>query len=307
LSQTTTPQVSIVIPHLNQPELLHKLLTSLHAQDFDMSRAEVIIVDNGSRELPHGVIADFPGTRLETEATPGPGPARNLGAARSTAPILAFTDSDCHVAADWLKNIMARFESDPDLKILGGDIRMTTEIPGQATPAEAFECIYAYNQRDYIKRLGFSVTANLAMRRAVFEAVGSFAGIDIAEDMDWGERATVLGHETVYAPDMVIYHPARRDMAELCAKWDRNISHHFRVRAGDKKGKVKWVASAFALMVSAPAEIPTILKSKRVSTDAERWQAFIGLARVRLYRGWRMLTTLASPAGGHGSPQWNRD
>ena len=77
------PEVSVITPHLNQPELLRTLLASLHAQDFDMGRAEVIVVDNGSRVPPRDVVADFPGVRLVEERTPGPGPARNRGVALS--------------------------------------------------------------------------------------------------------------------------------------------------------------------------------------------------------------------------------
>jgi glycosyltransferase involved in cell wall biosynthesis len=58
------PDVSIVVPHLNQPDYLAAFLASLHAQDFDMARAEVIVVDNGSRVLPEAVVAPYPAVRL---------------------------------------------------------------------------------------------------------------------------------------------------------------------------------------------------------------------------------------------------
>ena len=179
--------------------------------------------------------------RLAEEAQPGPGPARNRGVAWRARRLVACTDADCRVARDWLPTILARFAADPALEVLGGDIRMLTEVPGDPTPAEAFECLYAYNQRDYIERQGFSVTANLAFRRAAFDRVGPFAGIEVAEDMDWGHRATAMGVRTRYAPDMVVYHPARRSMAELFAKWDRNVSHHFHAQAKGAAGRAKWV------------------------------------------------------------------
>ena len=69
-----SPAISIVIPHLNQPELLAKCLACLHGQSVDMARTEIIVVDNGSAEPPRSVVEAFPGTLLATEATPGPGP-----------------------------------------------------------------------------------------------------------------------------------------------------------------------------------------------------------------------------------------
>ena len=62
--------------------------------------------------------------------------------------------------------------------------------------------LYAYRQELYITRQDFSVTANLVVRREVFDAVGPFAGLEVAEDVDWGRRATRAGHRIVYAPEV---------------------------------------------------------------------------------------------------------
>ena len=300
------PDVTVVVAHLNQPELLRVLLDTLYAQDFDMGRAEVIVIDNGSHALPHAVIAGFAGVRLVQEAVPGPGPARNLGVALARAPLIACTDADCQVARDWLPVILDRFAADPGLEVLGGKIRMLVEVPGDPTLAEACECLDAYNQRHYIERKGFSVTANLAFRRAAFDKVGPFAGIEVAEDMDWGHRATAMGVQIRYAPDMVVGHPARRTMSELRAKWDRNISHHFQVGAGGIGGRVKWVLTALALAASVPATIPRVVTTDRLRGPRERRRAFLGLASLRLYRARAMLAALRPSARG-GNLGWNRE
>ena len=303
---TSAPAVSVVVAHLNQPEPLRALLASLYAQDFDMGTAEVIVVDNGSRTLPRDVVAGFPGVILAEEAAPGPGHARNRGVALARAPLVAFTDSDCTVAPDWLARIRARF-ADPTLEILGGEIHMTTEVPGDPNPAEAFDCVWGYEQRDYIERQGFSVTANMAARRALFAVVGPFAGIEVAEDMDWGQRATALGHLTRYAPEVVVFHPARRTMAELYAKWDRNISHHYRVQAQGIAGRLRWVLRALALAVSAPAEIPELVTTDRLPSARARFRAFRGLVALRAYRAWAMLAAMAGEQARAGNLRWNRN
>jgi glycosyltransferase involved in cell wall biosynthesis len=299
------PEISVVVAHLNQPEPLRLLLASLFAQDFDMGRAEVIVVDNGSRALPREVIAAFPGVVLAEEAQPGPGHARNRGVGLSRAPLVAFTDSDCRVAPDWLAVILERFD-DPSLEILGGEISMTTEVPGDPNPAEAFDCVYGYDQRDYIERQGFSVTANMAARRELFEVVGPFAGIEIAEDMDWGQRAAALGHVTRYEPTMVVFHPARRSMAELRAKWARNVSHHYRMRARGAAGRVRWVLTALAMAVSAPAEIPRLMTTDRLPSFRARVRAFRGLASLRAWRAWAMLAAISGDHARAGNLRWNR-
>ena len=183
----------MVIAHLNQPELLGRCLAALEVQSFDMARAEIIVVDNGSRVLPEAVVGRFPGVTLAQEPVPGPGPARNRGVALARAPLLAFTDADCLPDPGWLSAIHARFAADPGLEILGGEVEIFPETPGDITAAEAFQMLYAYRQELYITRQNFSVTANMVIRRAVFAAVGPFAGLEMAEDVDWGRRATALG------------------------------------------------------------------------------------------------------------------
>jgi len=47
------------------------------------------------------------------------------------------------------------------------------------------------------------------VKRSVLETVGPFAGLEKAEDRDWGRRATAMGYEITYVPQMRVYHPAR--------------------------------------------------------------------------------------------------
>ncbi len=300
------PEISIIAPHLNQPEYLAAFLAALHAQDFDMGRAEVIVVDNGSAAVPREVVAPYPAVVLAQEATPGPGPARNRGAALSRAPILAFADADCLVARDWVPAILARFAADPGLAAIGGDIRVFAADPADPTPAEAYDCVYAFPQAAYIRRQNFAVTANLAVRREVFAAVGPFAGIAVAEDTDWGQRAARMGHRTVWAPEVVVRHPARRTMGELYAKWDRNVSHHFEAFAQGPAGRARWMLKTGAMLVSPLAEIPRIAASDRLEGRRARARAFRALALLRLYRARLMLSALAGGAARRGTRGWNR-
>ncbi len=192
-------RIGVIIPHLNQPEHLRKCLASLKDQSFDISRVEIIVVDNGSRELPRALCDEF-GARLETEATPGPGPARNKGISVSSAPILAFIDADCFADRHWLLAITEAFK-DPSVEVIGGDVQIGLVDPRRMTALEAYETVYAYRQKEYIERHGFSGTGNLAMQRPVFEIVGPFAGIDKSEDRDWGRRANAKGITILYRPE----------------------------------------------------------------------------------------------------------
>ncbi len=299
------PVLSIIAPHLNQPDYLAAFLHSLYSQ-FDMSRVEVIVVDNGSRESPAAVVAPWPQVILGAESELGPGPARNQGVTLSHAPIMAFTDADVLFDPDWMARLLKRFE-DPATKIIGGEVRVFPLDPENPTPAEAYEQVYAFPQRKYIEEQGFSVAANLAMRREVFDAVGPFVGISVAEDTEWGQRATKAGFRTIYTPEVLVHHPARPTMDALKRKWDRNISHHYEAHAQGAAGKVKWLVKAGALLVSPLVNIPRLLTTPRLKTSRDRWRAFRALAELRAYRARKMLSILIRARTRQANMRWNRD
>lgn len=303
----SAPEISVVIAHLNQPALLGRCLAALARQSLAPDRFEVIVVDNDSRrgpphQSPEAVVARFPGVRLAHEGEPGPGPARNLGASLARGAILAFTDADCVPDPGWLAAIEARFAAEPRLEILGGRVRVFPERPEDVTPAEAFQMVYAFRQELYITRQGFSVTANLAVRREIFAAVGPFAGLDMSEDVDWGRRATGAGHRIAYAPEVCVLHPARHGMAELRATWDRHMTHFYRLARGPL-GRIRWVATIPVMALSPLAGIPAILLARDLG-PRNRWRAFRGLVAIRLYRAVRMATMLKGDLD--GAARWNR-
>src|SRR3546814_1034304 len=65
---------------------------------------------------------------------------------------------------------------------------------GPLTSAEAFEKVFAFDNEDYVRSKGFSVTANLFCRRADFEIVGPFR-TELSEDKRSEERR--VGKECV--------------------------------------------------------------------------------------------------------------
>ncbi len=298
----TRVRISVVIPHLNQPEMLARCLASLAAGSDQAD--EVIVVDNGSRELPQA-ICDAAGARLLSETTPGPGPARNTGVAATTGEILAFIDADCLADPGWIAAIRAGF-ADPSAEILGGDVRIAYEDPARLTMLEAYESIYAYRMDRYIAREGFTGTGNLAVRRRVLEAVGPFRGLEVAEDRDWGQRATRAGHDLRYVPRMRAYHPARISFADLARKWDRHTAHDYAAYLARPGGRRRWALRTVAMALSPPAELPRILGSDRIEGPVARLKALACLTRVRLYRARVMARLLFGADAAALSGQWNR-
>jgi GT2 family glycosyltransferase len=299
------PEISVVVPHLNQPDLLEICLASLAAQTLPPDRFEVIIVDNGSGRLPAAEVAHFPFARLVLEPEPGPGPARNRGIALARARTIAFLDSDCIADPRWLATLLETFAAQPETGVLGGRVTIFAAGP-RPNVAEAFDLVYGIRQEVTIARHRFAATANLAVRREVFDAVGLFAGLAVSEDMEWGQRADAAGWPTRLAPGALVRHPARDSMAALRKQWDRHVSHFWSMRPKTTKSSAIWIAHAVAIAGSPLAEIPRILGSDRLSGTRQRLDAFRGVVAMRGYRSRRMLEEALRPESHARATRWNR-
>jgi GT2 family glycosyltransferase len=225
--------------------------------------------------------------------------------AAATGEILAFIDADCIADPGWIAAIHTAF-ADPGAEILGGDVRIAYADPDNLTLLEAYESIYAYRMDLYIRRDGFTGTGNLAVRRAVLDAVGPFRGLEVAEDRDWGQRATRAGHDLRYVPGMKVYHPARASFAELARKWDRHTAHDHAAFLSRPAGRLRWGLRTAAMAASPLAEIPRILRSDRVHGARTRWRALLGVARIRLYRARVMTRLLLGGDPDRLTGAWNR-
>jgi hypothetical protein len=171
------------------------------------------------------------------------------------------------------------------------------------TSIAAYESVFAYMQKAYIEKHGFSGTGNLVVRRVDFERIGPFEGIQVAEDMDWGRRALAAGFTFRYVPNLIIYHPPRRSLRELYVKWDRHTQHYLNMAQGKSGWQVRWVARAFAILVSPAVSVFKIVTSDRIEGVSARLKAALVLIRIRAYRAWKMLSLMRSS----GEVVWNRD
>jgi glycosyltransferase involved in cell wall biosynthesis len=295
--------ISVIIPHLNQPDALEACLHSLDAQTLDRSLFEVIVIDNGSAAPPQELVARHAGVRLLHEPRPGPGPARNAGAKSANGDVFAFIDADCRAHPDWLSIALQALHSSPSGTILGGDVRIWRNEDEAVTAIAAYEAVFAYRFKLYIEQHGFSGTGNLAMFRADFETIGPFAGIDVAEDMEWGQRACSAEFRFRYVPEMIVFHPARRSLDDLYAKWDRQIQHYLNMARNKPVWRFRWIARALLILGSPILDIATVFRSDRIQGMPARLKAIAVLCRIRAHRAFKMLSLLCAGK----SIVWNRE
>ncbi|MCE9662536.1 glycosyltransferase [Halomonas sp. M5N1S17] len=216
------PVASIIVPTYRDWHALRSCLEALGEQSMPTQEFEVLIVENAGDSQPHDLT--LPGNaRLIHEPSPGSYAARNRGVAEARGDVLAFIDADCLPAPGWLQAGIECLQANPDAALVAGNIELTYGAQ-RLTPAECFEKAFAFRQRQNVAN-GVAVTANLFVRRKVFDVVGPFnAQLMSGGDFEWTRRATSRGHRLVFSEAAVVRHPARSSIAALASKARRVTS-----------------------------------------------------------------------------------
>jgi GT2 family glycosyltransferase len=186
------PVVDVVVPFLGSEAELKRLgerLQRLQLRPGD----SVVVVDNTPG--PERALDHAPPPVVHAPERQSPGHARNRGAAVGSAEWIVFLDADTEPAPDLLDRY---FEPPPAAStgLVGGGVR-DEPVPKEAPPAARYAYIRAAMSQDTTFRFGrwsFPMTANLAVRRAAFEAAGGFReDIRVAEDADLTYRLRAAG------------------------------------------------------------------------------------------------------------------
>jgi glycosyltransferase involved in cell wall biosynthesis len=194
------PAVSVIVPARDAAETIGRMLAALASQDL-VDPYEVIVVDDASSDGTVAVAGGFADSvRVLRSEARGPGPARNTGAAASRGPVLAFTDADCVPDPGWLRAGLA--------SIREADLVQGRVIPDPEAHLGPFDhAVWVTGES------GLYETANLFVRRKLFEDVGGFEdfvrariGKPLAEDVWLGWRARRAGARTGFSSDALVRH-----------------------------------------------------------------------------------------------------
>lgn len=203
------PRVSVIIPVRNRRDLLGATLRALSEQT--VADHEVIVVDDGSTDgsgdIALACAAEGQPVRLLQGGGRGAVAARTLGVDAARGAILAFTDSDCEPAPEWLEAGIAAIDRGADV------VQGLTRPAREARPLERS----VWSMRDD----GLFATCNVLYRRTAFDAAGGFdghagdrlgfrpgsqlRGYGFGEDTLVGWRVRRAGR-AAFAPDAVVAH-----------------------------------------------------------------------------------------------------
>ncbi|WP_422119093.1 glycosyltransferase [Alkalilimnicola ehrlichii MLHE-1] len=235
----------MIVPVYRQWDAVRPLLRALEAQSLGLGCFEVVLVDNAPAPCPPYPQADLD-LRVIHCPRPGAYAARNAGLADAAAPVLAFTDADCRPGPDWLaEGLRVLNGGDPGPDLVAGAIALQPADPARPNLYEQFDLLTGMRQARYARR-GYGATANLLVRRAVFEVVGPFdAGRYSGGDAEFCRRAVAAGHALHYAAGAVVAHPARDSWPALAAKARR-------VKGGQIVNGPYWRRALWLLRTLAP-------------------------------------------------------
>jgi glycosyltransferase involved in cell wall biosynthesis len=231
---TTPPFVSVIIPVFNDGERLKICLQSLENQTYPQSLYEVIVVDNASEEDIKSIVSSFGQAQYTFESRPGSYAARNKGISLAKGEILAFTDSDCIPAANWIEQGVGKMLQTPNLGMVAGRIELFFKTPGKPTAIELYDALVlgGLPQQLYIESEKYGATANVFTFKQVIEHVGGFdAGLKSNGDFEWGQRVFTAGYRQIYAEDVCVAHPSRSTLNQLYKKTIRLVGGKMDLKA----------------------------------------------------------------------------
>ena len=212
-------RVTVIIPTFRDNDRLMMCISALKEQTYPSDLTRIIVVDNTPDfELDKDRDAFAP-AHIVHQPQPGSYAARNHALSIADTDILAFTDSDCIPAPEWLERGIAELQRYDGLALIAGKIEVFPEDTARPTAVEIFELAWAFPQENFVKTDHFGATANVFTSAAVFEAVGPFDNtLKSGGDSEFGKRVHGAGFPVVYSDDTVIRHPARKTMHEILKK-----------------------------------------------------------------------------------------
>lgn len=187
-------KLSVVIPVYNSHGTIDRVLKSIFISKISLISLEVILVDDGSRDLfkIKNIIGQFSPhkIRLVTQKHLGPAVARNFGAKKAKGSILVFLDSDVILEPGCLLRIISDFNKDKHLAALNGVYSKQPANPSFFTWYFSLFKYYQWVNLDQKNYTGFS-TKLAVIKRNIFLSLGGFdCRYDdaLVEDYEFGYR-----------------------------------------------------------------------------------------------------------------------
>lgn len=221
-----SPKISVVICTRDRHDLIGQAVESVMACEYP--RFDVHVMDQSTTDETKQIVealAVRPGNRCVVVyhhlAKAGLSRAYNAGAQVSEGELIAYTDDDVIVPADWLVQIAKSFEGDPGAGLLYGQVCVPKSLEeeerkGLIVPSLTWEKRERLSLRDHNYKV-WGMGANMAIRRTLLDRVGGFdealgggGPLRSSQDYDFAYRTYRFGMAVVLEPAVKVDHYGTR-------------------------------------------------------------------------------------------------
>ncbi len=222
-SPAVWPNVSIIIPSYNRVKELERCLRSLFDLNYPLHLLEILVIDDASTDETCTMLqrltreATTRGLALRTvhhDKKQGVAISRNIGAEAATYELIAYIDSDCVASVNWLMELVPAFQDDRTAAV-GGMIRAYECNTLLGRYEDVCSSLYMGERPQQVclgGALTYLPTANMLIRRTMWQQLGGFASLTQGEDVDLCRRLLLTGAHIHYVPQGIVYHDYRTTM-----------------------------------------------------------------------------------------------
>jgi len=198
--------ISVVIPVYKDYMGLEDTLQSLKNQTLSEDNYEIIVANDGADRRIRQICEKYGVKMVSISPNQGSYNARNRAIELSKGEYLAFVDADIEVTKDWLERGKEALEK---YDYVAGDVII--DKSKLKNIAHYYEYCYGFPIKNYMHLRHFGVTANLFVRRRVFEELGGFdKRLRSGGDVEFGNRVYMAKRfKQVYKRNVIVIHPPR--------------------------------------------------------------------------------------------------
>ncbi|MBI2041604.1 MAG: glycosyltransferase [Candidatus Nealsonbacteria bacterium] len=275
------PFVSIIIPTRNVGKFISKCLESLNNLDYPKDKYEVIIADSESTDETPSIARKY-GAILVSTAKRSVCAGRNEGFKIAKGEIIAFSDADCVMDKNWIKNSIKYFED----SVVGGVGGPNLSPADDTSFAKAVSfvldqplflagSVYGRVLKN-IKEVKSLPGCNIILRRETLDKVMPIDETILGgEDFFMNQKIRQLGYRLLYTPDTFVWHYHRAAPKKffkqiyrygisrlIIGKKDRRMINPMHIIVGF--GVPILAATAFSLIIFSPVLLAYIALSAAV-------------------------------------------
>jgi len=196
--------ISVIVPNRNGSATIGKCLEAVYGSAY--APYEVIVVDDGSQDNSVPIIKSYPCKLIQISEPHGASRARNVGATHSRGSILFFTDADCLLQANTLKEVMEAMKERPQGRIVGGTY---TRLSHDRTFFSDFQSLFIHDAETKApENPDYVATHAMAIAARTFKESGGFREdfLPILEDVEFSHRMGRAGARLSMNPAVLVQH-----------------------------------------------------------------------------------------------------